>query len=278
LVKERARQVVRAGGFAGLTAAMLPGLLAALAAAREDRRELVRERWVRRWARALLDLFAIEVVVDGDVPPPSLSRLSSTSTSSSTSSSASPIGSEPARGRLVVSNHRSAIDIGVLLATFGGTMVSRADLARWPLVGAAARAAGTVFVDRKDAKSGAATIRAVQKHLEAGRTIAIFPEGTTFDGDDVRPFHGGAFIAAARAGAEILPVGLAYPSASGAAFVDETFPAHLARLSRAAPTRMVVSAGAPFVADRSVPARALTDRTHAAVATLVSRARTLCGP
>jgi 1-acyl-sn-glycerol-3-phosphate acyltransferase len=264
VVRERARQVVRAGGFAGLTAAMLPGMVAAVAASPDEaERELVRERWVRRWARALLDLFAIEVVVDGDVPPAPRSRAR---------------GSEPARGRLVVSNHRSAIDIGVLLATFGGTMVSRADLARWPLVGAAARAAGTVFVDRKDAKSGAATIRAVEKHLERGRTIAIFPEGTTFDGDDVRPFPGGAFIAAARAGAEILPVGLAYPRASGAAFVDETFPAHLARLSRAAPTRMVVSAGAPFVADRSVPARALTDRTHAAVATLVSRARTLCGP
>ena len=114
-----------------------------------------------------------------------------------------------------MTNHRSAIDIGVVLATFGGTMVSRADLASWPVVGAAARAVGTVFVDRSSAKSGAATIRAIQKHLEEGQTINLFPEGTTFDGDEVRPFHGGAFVSAVRAEAEVLPVGLAYPRALG---------------------------------------------------------------
>src|SRR5205085_450828 len=172
------------------------------------------------WARALLSLFSIECVVKGAVPPPTR---------------------KGERGRLIVSNHRSAIDIGVLLATFGGTMVSRDDLARWPLIGAAARSVGTVFVDRASAKSGAATIRMLEKHLRAGRTMHIFPEGTTFDGDEVRPFHGGAFIAAARTEAEIVPVGLAYPKASGAAFVGETFPQHLARLAASDDTRMVIA-------------------------------------
>jgi 1-acyl-sn-glycerol-3-phosphate acyltransferase len=166
----------------------------------------------------------------------------------------------------------------VLLATFGGTMVSRADLARWPLVGAAARAVGTVFVDRASAKSGAATIRAIQKHLASGRTIALFPEGTTFDGDEVRPFHGGAFVAAARAEAEILPVGLAYPKGSGAAFVDETFPEHLARLAASDDTRIALAVGDPFVARRDMGARELTARTHALVAAAVARARERCGP
>jgi 1-acyl-sn-glycerol-3-phosphate acyltransferase len=256
-IRDRARQIVRGGGFVGLTAAMLPGVIAAVGVAPEERKEAVRDAWVGRWARSLLSMFAIEVVVDGDVPPASLGS---------------------GRGRLVISNHRSAIDIGVLLATFGGTMVSRADLARWPLVGAAARAVGTVFVDRKSAESGAATIRAVQKHLESGKTIAIFPEGTTFDGDEVRPFHGGAFIAAVRAEAEIVPVGIAYPSRSGAAFFDETFPSHLARLSRADPTRMVAAVGIPFVARKEMKARQITDRAYADVTALVRRARARCGP
>lgn len=255
-VTGRARQALRAGGFVGVTAGMLPAFLAHLEAVPEARRDAVRAAWVRRWARALLALFAVEVIVDGDAPPPA----------------------RGGRGRLVVANHRSAIDIGVLLATLGGTMVSRADLAGWPLVGRAARAVGTVFVDRASAESGAAAIRTIQLQLERGRTIALFPEGTTFDGDEVRPFFAGSFIAAARAEAEILPVGLAYPAGSGAAFVQESFPEHLARVARSDRTRVVVSIGDAFVARRDARGRDVTQRAQAAVSRLVARARARCGP
>ena len=38
----------------------------------------------------------------------------------------------------------------------------------------------------------------------------LYPEGTTYSGDEVRPFRAGAFLAAQRTGAEIVPVGIAY--------------------------------------------------------------------
>jgi 1-acyl-sn-glycerol-3-phosphate acyltransferase len=256
-VTGRARQVARASGFLGVTAAMLPAFLARMAATSDADRDAVRDAWVGRWARALLRLFAVEVVVEGVVPPPTHGH---------------------GRGRLVITNHRSAVDIGVVLATFGGTMVSRADLATWPVLGPAARAVGTVFVDRSNAKSGAATIREVQKLLEAGQTINLFPEGTTFDGDEVRPFHGGAFVSAVRAEAEILPVGVAYPRSSGAAFVNEPFMAHLARMSKGGSTRMVIAVGTPFIARKSDRATDITKRAHAEVEVQVVRARARCGP
>jgi 1-acyl-sn-glycerol-3-phosphate acyltransferase len=256
-VGARARQIARASGFVGITALMLPPFMARMAATRIEDRDAVRDAWVGRWARTLLGLFSIEVVIDGVVPPPTQGR---------------------GRGRLVVVNHRSAIDIGIVLATFGGTMVSRADLATWPVLGAAARAVGTVFVDRARAESGAATIRAVQKHLAGGQTINLFPEGTTFDGDVVRPFHGGAFVSAVRAEAEILPVGIAYPRGSGAAFLNETFGEHLARMARSGATRMVVAVGTPFVAQRKDRAAQIKERAQDDVAALVTRARARCGP
>jgi lyso-ornithine lipid O-acyltransferase len=254
--RDRVRQAYRASGFLAATAGMLPLYLTHYRRTPEPEKELVRDLWVRRWARALLELFSIEVIVRGSVPPPTR---------------------RGERGRLIVANHRSAIDIGVVLATFGGTMVSRADLANWPLVGAAARSVGTVFVDRTNAKSGAATIRAIQKHLEEGQTIALFPEGTTFGGDEVRPFHGGAFIAAARAGAEILPIGLAYPARSGAAFLDETFLSHLGRMAKSDATRMGVAVGTPILA-KGLRAAEISERAHAEVARLVLEARQLSGP
>lgn len=251
------RQAYRASGFLTLTAAMLPVFLAHHGKVPEADRETVRDLWVRRWARALLALFSIECVVEGPVPPPTR---------------------RGDRGRLVIANHRSAIDIGVLLSTFGGQMVSRADLASWPVVGKAARAVGTVFVDRSNAESGAATIRAIQKRLEEGATIILFPEGTTFDGDEVRPFFGGAFIAAARAGASILPVGLAYPRDSGAAFVGETFPQHLARMAKSDGTRMAIAVGTPIEVPKGSKAGPLAKRVHEEVSALVARARKTCGP
>jgi 1-acyl-sn-glycerol-3-phosphate acyltransferase len=257
VVIAKARQVGRASGFISITAAMLPAFLARMASTPDAERDAVRDAWVGRWARVLLRLFGIEVVVDGSIPVPTHGR---------------------GRGRLVVTNHRSAIDVGVVLSTFGGVMVSRADLATWPVLGAAARAVGTVFVDRSSAKSGAATIRMVQKLLEEGQTINLFPEGTTFDGDEVRPFHGGAFVSAVRAEAEILPAAIAYPKASGAAFVDETFLAHLGRMSKAGRTRMVVAVGTPFVARKSDRASDVTKRAQSEVQALVARARARCGP
>jgi 1-acyl-sn-glycerol-3-phosphate acyltransferase len=253
--KQRVRQAYRASGFVATTATLLPLFLSHQRRASESDRDLVRDLWVRRWARSLLGLFSVDVIVRGAVPP--MTR-------------------QGERGRLIVANHRSAIDIGVMLATFGGTMVSRADIATWPVVGLAARSVGTVFVDRTSAKSGAATIRLIQQRLEAGQTIALFPEGTTFAGDEVRAFHGGAFIAAARAKAEVLPVGLAYPSGSGAAFVDETFLAHLGRMAKSDATRMVLAVGPPILAS-GIRAGELCDRAHAEVSRLVLEARQICG-
>ena len=156
-------------------------------------------------------------------------------------------------------------------------MVSRDDVSGWPIVGAAARSVGTVFVDRADVKSGAATIRMIQKHLEDGQTIALFPEGTTFSGDDVRPFHGGAFVAAARAGAEVLPVGLAYPASSGAAFVNEPFLTHLGRMARTRRTRMALVVGTTILTT-GMRASAICERARAEVSRLVVEARQVCGP
>jgi 1-acyl-sn-glycerol-3-phosphate acyltransferase len=258
LIRDRARQVVRAGGFVVATSAYM-GLAAVNAKAfPSPHGDVVTELWTRRWAATLLRLFDIRLEIRGSVPPPTKKGRD--------------------RGRLIVANHRSAIDIGVMLATFGGRLVSRADLSGWPVIGAAARMAGTIFVDRQDARSGMITMRLMEKHLKDGDTVTIFPEGTTFPGDEVRPFHGGAFISAARASAEILPVGLAYPEKSDAAFVNETFMSHLNRMSMAPNATRVGVAVGPAIQTLGRKATELTRLAHAAVVEQVAVARELAGP
>jgi 1-acyl-sn-glycerol-3-phosphate acyltransferase len=223
-VPREVRRAARVAGFGALTAAMLPGFVAHEALANPEDRERVRQRWVEAWCAMLLTLFGVDVRVQGRPPPRT-------------------------RGHLVVANHRSTADILILLRSFGGHMVSRADLAKWPLVGAAARSVGTLFVDRNDAVSGATAVRSIRTRLARGATIIVFPEGTTFPEDEVKPFQPGAFVAAMRSGADVVPVGLAYATGSGAAFVNESFPAHLARMAAAPPSRAAMCIGAPIPMD-----------------------------
>jgi 1-acyl-sn-glycerol-3-phosphate acyltransferase len=251
-IAQQGRQVGRIVMFGALTAGMLPGLLLHEGITKGERQDEVRRRWVAVWAAALLRVFGVRAVVRGDANT----------------------GGPPARGRLVVANHRSTADVLLLLHTFGGRMVSRADLAGWPLVGAAARAVGTLFVDRANASSGAVLVRTLRSRLTAGDTVIVFPEGTTFPDDDVRPFHAGAFVAAARTDAIVVPVGLAYESGSGAAFVGETFPAHLARMAAASPSRVALCVG-PSLAARTSRSSELRDAARVEVQRLVHEARAI---
>ncbi|CAN5169901.1 lysophospholipid acyltransferase family protein [soil metagenome] len=248
-MKNRPRVAARVAGFVTSTSIMLPSYLAARGLAAEGERDAVRDRWTRRWCDSLLRIFGIDLDVIGDADH------------------------QRGRGRLVVSNHRGVIDVAILLRSFGGFMVSRADLASWPLVGAAARATGTLFVDRKDSMSGAQIIRSIREQLNRGHTVTLFPEGTTFAGDEVHPFHAGAFLAALRQDVDIVPVGIAYQTGSKAAFVDETFPEHLAKMAGADRSRAVLSVGSPIPAKDVRKAALLAERAQAAVVAEVARAR-----
>ena len=104
----RARLAFRSAGLAGFTGTMLAGWLGRSRLGPRGDDPDVRDRWVRTWTKGLLRLYAIRLKVDGTIPP------------------------RGSGGRLIVSNHRSAIDIGILLSVFGGRMVSRHDLAGWP--------------------------------------------------------------------------------------------------------------------------------------------------
>jgi lyso-ornithine lipid O-acyltransferase len=236
-------------GFVGITGALLPAYITRDRLTPSAKKREVRDRWVARWSGSLLRLFSIKV-----------SYLGNTASSANV-------------GRLVVSNHRSALDIGILLQHFGGHMVSRADLSRWPLVGPAARSVGTVFVDRSDKVSGASTIRAMRSLLKEGETVLVFPEGTTFEGDTVRPFQAGAFAGVAGAGAVVVPVGIAYETGSQAAFIGESFTQHLTRMAGADATRVVVRVGEPFSPPEKARAGDVAELARVAVQALVAQAR-----
>jgi 1-acyl-sn-glycerol-3-phosphate acyltransferase len=219
---ERARAGVRVAAMSGFTLGMLGGVRAHQRLVPEPERYALYQRWMKRWCQGLLDIFGVSpLIVHGEVAQPSAAGTA----------------------RLVVANHRSPLDIPLLLRQFGGVVLSRDDLADWPVLGPAARSAETIFVDRKDTMSGVAAARAIRNRLEHGRTVIVFPEGTTHAGDEVHTFFEGAFAAARGLRVEIVPVGIAYQA--GTEFVEPTFGQHLARVAGRARTRVACVLGNP---------------------------------
>src|SRR4051794_22212446 len=191
------RAPLRTAGFVGLTFSLLAGFESERALAPDDRaRDDVTYKWMQRYGLGLLRLYGLEVSARGPWVEAPGGRY--------------PARDAEGRGRLFVMNHRSMLDIFVNLAFLEANIVSRADLSRWPVIGLAARRVGTLFVDRASKRSGAAVISAMCGAVQRGRAVMVYPEGTTFSGDEVRPFRSGAFLAAERTGAEIVPVGIAY--------------------------------------------------------------------
>jgi 1-acyl-sn-glycerol-3-phosphate acyltransferase len=251
---------LRTAGFVGLTFSLLAGFEAERAMASDDRaRADVTYRWMARYGHGLLRLYGLEVTARGPHVETGEGRY--------------PARDAEGRGRIFVMNHRSMFDIFVDLAFIEANIVSRADLSRWPVIGLAARRVGTLFVDRTSRQSGAAVIHATTGAIAAGRAVMLYPEGTTFSDDEVRPFRPGAFLAAQRTGAEIVPVGIAYEGAS-ASFADETFTAHLMRVSASPRTRVGLVLGDPIPGPHpDVDAAAAL--AHERVQALVHRARGL---
>lgn len=126
------------------------------------------------------------------------------------------------RPLLLASNHISWTDIHVLGALADVAFVARADMARWPIVGALSRLQRTVFIERDRRATAASQVSEIGARLAAGDAVVFFAEGTTADGNRVLPFRStlfGAAQTALRAGAgervAVQPVAIAYTRLHG---------------------------------------------------------------
>src|SRR5204862_3322826 len=89
---------------------------------------------------------------------------------------------------LLVSNHLSYLDIVVLSSIRPCVFCAVRDVARWPLFGWLAHAAGTIFVDRERKFSSPKVVNSIRDAIAGGPVVVLFPEGTSSDGSKVLPF------------------------------------------------------------------------------------------
>ena len=143
-----------------------------------------REARVQNWARKMLVLLGIGLELRGSPPV------------------AGPV--------LLVANHISWLDILVMHAGRYCRFVSKADVKRWPLIGALATGAGTIYIERESRRDALRVVHHIAESLQRGEVVAVFPEGTTSDGVALLPFHANLIQAAISAHAPVQPVALSF--------------------------------------------------------------------
>jgi 1-acyl-sn-glycerol-3-phosphate acyltransferase len=181
------------------------------------------------------------------------------------------LGRAPVGPFFLVANHLSYMDIVALLATTPATFLSKAEVARWPLVGWLARSTGTLFVDRTKKSDLVRVLGAIRGSLSAGQGVVVFPEGTSSEGRDVLPFRPSIFEVPAMLGIPVRCATLTYRTPPGSApanlavcwWGDMAFFPHLLALLALPRFEVTVSFGTQelYEADR----KRLAERARAAV-------------
>ena len=146
--------------------------------------ELQRQARVQCWALEMLSVLGIRIELRGRPPD-----------------------SGP---MLLVANHISWLDILVMHAARHCRFVSKADVRHWPLIGALATGAGTLYIERESRRDAMRVVHHMADSLKRGEVLAVFPEGTTSNGVALLPFHANLIQAAISADAPAQPVALSF--------------------------------------------------------------------
>lgn len=174
----------------------------------------------QRWAKGLLRGAGIQVTVEG---------------------------TPPTHPVILVANHRSYLDPLLLLRDVWAYPVSKDELATWPVLGEGARQAGTLFVPLHDASfRRARLLLEIEKVLQEGFSVIIFPEGTTSELVETLPFRKGVFQLAAKRQLTIVPVALVLPEKADCWITQESFLTHAWRRLRQPSLPVRVHYGLPL--------------------------------
>lgn len=143
---------------------------------------------VRWWVRGILRILNVRLEIEGRVH------------------------AEPT---LFAANHISWLDIPCLRTALDAEFVSKQEVARWPVIGHMAECAGTLFLNRGERDASLAAANSMSRSLASGRSVIIFPEGTTGDGQRLGRFHARLYQAAIRNRRPVQAVAVAYPHPHG---------------------------------------------------------------
>lgn len=158
-----------------------------------------RQFLMRHWSRALLDILHVRLEIGGHLPPQHM------------------------QGALLVANHISWLDVYALNAVKPSSFIAKSEVRSWPLIGLLCRRAQTIFIERNIRRDSLRANGLIAERIARGESVALFPEGTTTDGSQVRHFHSALLQCAIDTKCSVYPVAIRYHDGSGKICNDAAF-------------------------------------------------------
>jgi len=179
-----------------------------------------RELIISRWSRKLLGVLNIKIIVTGVVPANDVTNV------------------------MFIANHISWIDIHALNSVRTVRFVAKSEIRHWPLFGWFAMKVNTLFTERERKQDAGRMVKVATESLKSGDCLCYFPEGTTTDGTQIKPFKSSLIQAALNANAQVWPFAIRYPLADGQPNVEM---AYWGDISLFESMKMVIAQESPVV-------------------------------
>ena len=187
-------------------------------------------------------------------------------------------GRRPATGRnhLIVSNHLSYLDILVIASIYPAVFITSIELRNTFPLGMLAFLGSSIFVERRNPAGLKKEIADIETVLQDGHSVVLFPEGTTSDGETVKPFKNSLFTAAMETGTPVQPLCIRYRRINSRR-IDErsrdsvyyyggvTFPGHAPRLLALRSVHVECIALEPIAPDSISSRKELAAQCHAVI-------------
>jgi 1-acyl-sn-glycerol-3-phosphate acyltransferase len=151
-----------------------------------DRSGRIQHGFARVWSKAILGTIGCPIVVEG------LERI------------------DTSKAHVYVVNHLSALDIPVLYVylPFQFRILAKRELFRYPFMGWHLQRSGQIPVDVENPRASIRSLHGAVDAIEANMPLVIFPEGGRSADGQLQDFMGGAFFAAIKARADVVPMAI----------------------------------------------------------------------
>ena len=152
-----------------------------------DSNGAVQHGFARLWARMILGTIGTRISIEG------LEKI------------------DTSRAHVYVVNHTSAIDIPVLYVSlpFQFRILAKRELFRYPFMGWHLERSGQIPVVLDNPKASIRSLQLAVTAVKNNMSLVVFPEGGRSEDGQLQAFMGGAFFAAIRAHADVIPMALA---------------------------------------------------------------------
>jgi 1-acyl-sn-glycerol-3-phosphate acyltransferase len=152
----------------------------------------------------------------------------------------------PQQPCIIVSNHRSYLDVIFVLKDVLALPIGKAEVADWFVLGRAAKLSGVIFVQRNNKDSRAQSRALAAQALDQNHSITLCPEGTTTNERQTTQFRKGIFEVAAEGGFTIVPLAIEYKTLTDAWVGKDTFVPHFIKTFDKPRTHIKMAYGAPI--------------------------------